>query len=234
MYGWSFSARTVEEVARLLRAMGKHRYLAETDLRLHWVVDRALAKLDLRAAEQVERFKIQCNLAPEMALDSRDLRLWRRTDVQEVVSFLEWFWTPGEAGDEARLRLAAELRSAGFPVAAGEPFETDVEESPHPELILLDWVLLPVDQLDADHHRVALRAMEDSGDEVDASAPIYVEAPILGEPELCRGSRNGLLPAEPIFWADGPYSYCDYVFRGVSKAAKLVDPPVGYLDVDKG
>jgi hypothetical protein len=32
-------------------------------------------------------------------------------------------------------------------------------------------------------------------------------------------------------WSDGPYSYSDYVFRGVAKAAKLVEPPIGYQDL---
>ena len=43
MYAWSFAARTAEEVGRLVRALGRHRYLREADLRLHFTVDRALS-----------------------------------------------------------------------------------------------------------------------------------------------------------------------------------------------
>jgi hypothetical protein len=75
--------------------------------------------------------------------------------------------------------------------------------------------------------------MEDSGDEVDPSEPVYVEGPTVSEVELCRGFPRGALSDDPVFWADGPYSYVDYVFRGVSKAAKLVEAPVGYRDVDE-
>jgi len=45
MLAWSFSARTLDEVERLLRALGKHRYVRDVDLRLHWAVDRALSDL---------------------------------------------------------------------------------------------------------------------------------------------------------------------------------------------
>ena len=228
MNGWTFAARTTDELGRLIRAMGKHRYLKETDLRLHWLVDRALASFDERHAEQVERFKITQNLAGGLELGSRDPRLWRAASPDEVIALLERLATEPALRDA----LAEQLRRADFAVDEAEPFEGDPDEPPHPELIMLDWVLLPVDELDTERHRGALRAMEDSGDEVVPSEPIYVEGPTLGEAELCRGLRNGVLAAEPTFWSDGPYSYCSYVFRGVSKAAKLVDPPLGYRDAD--
>src|SRR5580700_5509777 len=43
MLAWSFAARTPDEIGRLVRALGRHRYLREADLRLHFLVDRALA-----------------------------------------------------------------------------------------------------------------------------------------------------------------------------------------------
>ena len=36
MFAWSFAARTPDEVGRLVRALGRHRYLKEADLRLHF------------------------------------------------------------------------------------------------------------------------------------------------------------------------------------------------------
>lgn len=233
MYGWTFAARTLEELSRLIRAMGKHRYLAETDLRLHYCIDKALAAVDPEHRLAAERFKSTLNLAGDIELTSRDLRLWRPASPDEVVAVLERLWGSDETSRSARRGLEQVLRQAQFVEANASPFAGDPEEPPHPELILLDWVMLPVDELDSERHQGALRAMEDSGDEVDPSSPVYVEGPTLAEAELCRGSFNSVLSCEPTFWADGPYSYVDYVFRGVSKAAGLVDPPIGYRDGDR-
>ena len=65
------------------------------------------------------------------------------------------------------------------------------------------------------------------------SENVYKRQPTLSEAELVAGCPRGTLPSDPVFWADGPYSYVDYVFRGVGKAAKLVEGPVGYRDVDR-
>ena len=97
--------------------------------------------------------------------------------------------------------------------------------------MLLDWVLLPVDELDADRHAGALTALEESGEEIDPSAPIYQEAAVLSASELVLGAPNGVLGADFLVWSEGPYSYADYVFRGASRAAKLSDPPEGYRDI---
>ncbi len=105
------------------------------------------------------------------------------------------------------------------------------ERAPHPELVLLDWELYPVDELDADRHAGALAAMEEAEEAVNASAPIYNEGPVMAAPELCEGAPNGVLADDFLVWSDGPYSYSDYVFRGVAKAAKLVEPPIGYRDL---
>jgi hypothetical protein len=40
------------------------------------------------------------------------------------------------------------------------------------------------------------------------------------------------LPVDLLDWSDGDYSYVDYIFRGVAKAARLVDPPVGIRDLE--
>jgi hypothetical protein len=231
MYGWSFSARTVEEVGRLLRAMEKHRYLAERDLRVHWALDMALAGLDERFAEAAVRFQSTRSARPDIEMGSRDPSLWRPVDVEQVLAALAALWEPGSRGEAARAALSMALRAEGVLPTSHEPFAADADEPPHPELILLDWTLLPVDQLDVEHHAGALRAMQDSGDEVEPSAGCYVEGPTLSESELTRLTQ-GVLPVEPVFWADGPYSYCDYVFRGVARAAKLVDPPSGYRDFE--
>ncbi len=92
-------------------------------------------------------------------------------------------------------------------------------------------MLLPVDELDADRHAGALDALEDSEEEINPLCPSTKRALILGAPELTRGAPNGVLPEDFLVWSEGPYPYADYVFRGAAKAAKLVDPPVGYYDI---
>ena len=233
MFGWTFAARTADELSRLIRSMGKHRYALEVDLRLHWVIDRALSQFDEQFALEVQRFKATRNLAGDMDIGSRDPRLWRSASPELVGLVLDIFWTPDDRASAARTSLQFEMRAAGFGADLREPFAGDAEEPPHPELVKLDWSFLPVDRLDTERHKGALLAMEDSGDEVEPSEPVFVEGPTLAEAELCLGAPRGVLPCDPTFWADGPYSYADYVFRGVRKAAKLVDPPVGYRDIDK-
>lgn len=230
MLAWSFSARTVEEVARLIRTLSKNRYVSEVDHRIHWTVDRALRDLPAFAAHAAA---FDARLAKSGDLDpaSRDPSLWRPASLDEIAAALTAFWTPGDEARVYRARLLEAIASTGLPPAAHAPFTCPAEEPPHPELILLDWVFLPVDELDTDHHAGALGAMEDSGEEVNPSAPVYVEGPILAAPELCDGAPNGVLGGDFLVWSDGPYSYTDYVFRGASKAAKLVDPPEGPEDI---
>lgn len=229
MFAWSFAARTTEEVARLVRALGKHRYVQEVDHRIHWAVDQALADHPAFSAHAAA-FEARRRREPSLELGSRDPSLWRPAPTDEVIAALTTFWTPDDAGAHARERLLGVLLASGIPAGDHEPFKSRADDPPHPELILLDWVLLPVDELDVDRHTGALNALDESGEEINPSAPIYQEGPTIAAPELTAGAQNGLLPEDFFVWCDGPYPYADYVFRGVAKAAKLVDPPVGYRD----
>ena len=232
MYAWSFAARTSEEVARLVRALCKHRYLREADLRLHFTIDLALADRPLFGARAAS-FEALKKEDPELDLGSRDPRLWRTASIDEVNAALIAFWSPEEEGKQARNRLRAELEAAKLPTGGHEPFASSAEEPPFPELVLLDWELLAVEELDTERHAGALGALEDSGDEIDPSSPVCQEATALGAPELLEGAPNGALEEGFVIWSEGPYHYADYVFRGASKAAKLVDPPEGYRDLDE-
>jgi hypothetical protein len=229
MLAWSFAARTIDEVARLLRALGKHRYIREVDHRIHWAVDQALAEHPA-FAPHAAAFEARRRREPGLDPRSRDPALWRPATADEVIAALATLWAPDDAGEIARERLLGVLLGAGIAPDDHEPFGCPPDAPPYPELILLDWVLLPVDELDADRHAGALTALEESGEEIDPSAPIYQEGPSLAAPELTRGATNGVLREDFLVWSDGPYPYADYVFRGVAKAAKLVDPPVGYRD----
>ena len=230
MLGWTFSARTVDEVARLLKALGKHRYVREVDHRLHWTVDAALAEV-AEFAPHAARFSERRRRERGLEIASRDPSLWRPASADEVVLALAAFWTPGELASRSAERLTAALAETGLPEATHAPFGGSPDELPHPELILLDWMLLPVDELDVERHTGALACMEEAGEEVHPSVPLCQEGPVLAAPELCRGAKNGVLAEDFTIWSEEPYSYADYVLRGASRAAKLVDPPVGYHDI---
>jgi hypothetical protein len=230
MLAWSFAARTPDEVGRLVRALGRHRYLREADLRLHFLVDRALAALP-EFARHADAFQARVRREPQLDQRSRDPSLWRAATSDEIVTALTTFWTPDEAGLTAHQRLLDGLSELDLMGEAREPFASSPEEPPHPDLVLLDWVLLPVDELDADRHVGALTALEESGEEINPSAPIYQEAATLSAAELLLGAPNGVLAEGFLVCSEGPYPYADYVFRGASKAAKLVEPPEGYRDI---
>ena len=228
MLAWTFAARMIDEVARLVRALGKHRYIKEFDHRIHWSVDEALS--DLREFDAARALFEKRRIEEGLELGSRDPRLWRSATADEVVAVLTAFWSPSDEAIERRRKLVVALQSAGLPIAEHAPFESDPESPPFPELLLCDWTLLPVDELDVESHAGVLAALEDSGEEVNASEPLCMELPALSVVELCDGAPMGILAADLVVWSETPYAYADYVFRGVSRAAKLPEPPVGPYD----
>jgi hypothetical protein len=231
MLAWSFSARTLDEVAALLRSMGRHRYVRETDHALQWSVDEALSFREPFAA-RAAAFRAKRASHPDLDVTSRDPLLWQYADTEVVIDALSVFWTKSEEGDRARANLRRILEESEIGLASHEPFRSDPEEPPHPELVLLDWEFFSIDELDAERHSGALRSLEMAAEEVDVSAPALQEATCIAYPELVRGAPQGVLPTDFLVWSDGAYSYIDYVFRGVAKAAHLVDPPVGIRDLE--
>ncbi len=231
MTSWTFAASLLDEVARLLRAMEKHRYLHEVDHRLHYTVDVALSDRP-HFAEKAAAFRRASEADPDLNRASRDPRLWRSATVEEVIEVLTAFWGPSQEAAPRRERLVDAFREAGLEVADHEPFESDPERPPFPELVLLDWALLPIDQLDAERHQGALAALEGETDAVKPSEPVYQEGPAISIVELCDGAPFGILSEDFCLWSEGPYAYADYVFRGVSKSAKLEEPPLGFRDDD--
>jgi hypothetical protein len=232
MLAWSFSARTLDEVAALLRAMGRHRYVRETSHAIHWSVDQALSDRAPFAA-RAAAFQARRDREADLDVTSRDPSLWAYADTEVIIEALAAFWTKGDQADQAKDRLRRILEQAELGPADHAPFRADPEEPPHPELIFLDWEFFPIDELDAERHEGALRALELAAEEVDVSAPVYQEGVCIAYPELAHGAPQGVLPTDFLVWSDGPYRYVDYVFRGVAKAARLVDPPVGIRDLDE-
>ncbi|HMI84375.1 MAG TPA: hypothetical protein VK550_09800 [Polyangiaceae bacterium] len=232
MLAWSFSARTLDEVSSLLRAMGRHRYVRETSHAIHWSVDEALSDRPLFAA-RAAAFNARLSREPALDVTSRDPSLWAYADTEVIIEALAVFWTKGDEAARAADRLREILEKSELGLAAHPPFRADPEEPPHPELILLDWEFFSIDDLDPERHEGALRALELAGEEVDVSASVYEESVCIAYPELAAGAPQGVLPTDFLIWSDGAYSYVDYVFRGVAKAARLVDPPVGIRDLDE-
>lgn len=230
MLAWTFAARMIDEVARVLRAMGKHRYVKEIDHRIHWSVD--LAMEDVKGFDAERRAFVARAKAEDLALGSRDPRLWRSANVEEIITVLTSFWSPSDEAIERRAKLVRALQEAGLPIAEHAPFESDAELPPFPELLLCDWTLLPVEDLDTEHHKGALTALEDSGEEVHPSEPLCMELPAITVVELCDGAPFGVLTEDLYVWSEPPHAYADYVIRGVSKAAKLEEPPVGPYEGD--
>ena len=224
MLAWSFSAKTADEVAALLRALGKHRYVREVEHRVHWMIDAALAD---RLEFSVFASAYEAQRAGDLSLDpaSYDDRNWRDASVDDVCAALAVFWSPGDAAKHARDRLRVLLLEHDLLLADRAPFQGDPESPAHPSLLQLSWTLLPICELDPDRHAGAISAMEAAGEEVDPSAPVDHEGPEIGARELCDGAPRGVLVSDFLVWADGPISYSDYVFRGASKMAKLPDPP---------
>ena len=231
MTAWSFATNMVDEVASLLRALGKHRYVKEVDHRIHFTVDRALADIPVFAAHAA-KFDDRVKREPGLDLKSRDPSLWRPATVEDVIGVLTAFWGSGDAVDQRIERLAEVFDELEIEIPDHQAWDTQAEEPPFPELVLLDWVLLPVDELDTERHKGVLDALTDSKEEVNPSAPIYQEGPTISAVELADGAPNGILVGEFLIWSEAPYAYADYVFRGASKMAKLVSMPVGVKDLD--
>jgi hypothetical protein len=233
MLAWAFSCKTPDEVAALVRALGKHRYVHEVDHRIHWMVDRALAPLVPACAAADRDLRERAEADRDLDLSSYDPSLWRAGSADDLAAIFAVFWAGDDAAKAAAARLRALVEDAGLPLPEHAAFEGDAEYPHHPQLLQLAWTLSAVGDLDADRHAGALTAMEEAGEEVDVSATIEQEGPDLGLAELTEGAPNGVLVGDFLVWADGPYAYNDYVFRGASKLAKLPDPPEGLRDLDE-
>jgi hypothetical protein len=223
----------VEQLLRLVRALGTHRYVAG---RLHLVhafvaasvPDDAvgvLAEMRAWALSLVGRGNDGLDLA------SRDERLWRRCSDAELVASLEAFWTPGARSTAARETLESFLRSHGLEPNGRALFDESSEDRIHPLAVDAGWELVPLRELDAERHKGAIAAFGTSlafetarFDEETAipSTPHLYELPAIGPAELLGAADDeGALGQRFVVWAQGNETYLDYVFRGIERAAKL-------------
>jgi len=228
MIAIELGARTASEVARVVRALGGHRYVAG---RMHLVHAFAFASLAGGAFEELEAGAAWAAsvLGSDVDVASRDERLWRRTSEAEIAAVLSGFWSAGSEAERARDRLRAWLARAELPVV-GEPFDPEIEEDVHPLLIDAGWELVPLTALDPERHRGAIEAFGDAlswesarFEEEEAIPPIanLHELPAIGPAELLNGAVDGELVEPLVLWTQGNATYHDYVIRGVRRAAKL-------------
>jgi hypothetical protein len=229
----SLPARTPEEVARLVRALGSHRYIVGRLHLVHAFVFDALAPAvqeELREACAWAQGVLDGSSGIDRA--SRDERLWRRATEREVGAALGIFWESDARGDRARAELAARLEGIDALIAppAAPLFDEEAEDEMFPVLIDAGWELLPLAALDPERHRGAIEAFGDAftyecakfeeETSVDAPPPLQ-EFPAIGPHELLHGAEHGILRAPLVLWTEGSETYHDYVMRGVLRAAKL-------------
>jgi hypothetical protein len=226
-------ARHVDDVTRLVRALGRHRYVAG---RLHLV--HAFVFDAVRAAGTPEpllgdaiAWAERVLKDPTIEIDSRDERLWRSATEEEIAVALDTFWRPGPRADQAHDKLIDRLVACGLELGAHSPFDEGAEADMHPVLVDAGWELLPLAALDKERHKGAVSAFGEAitfdvarFEEENAYEPVVhlEELPALGAVELLRGvGGDGLLARPLVIWAEGSETYHDYVVRGVIRAAKL-------------
>lgn len=232
MIAFELPAHSVDDVVRVVRALGSHRYVAGRLHLVHAFVFAAAGGDGKTSALDAARTWAEGVLADEsIDKDSRDERLLRRASDEELALALEAFWRPGAAGDGAQERLMELLVRHGLEVPRSTPFDETAEDDMHPVLVDAGWELLPLAQLDPERHKGAIQAFGEPiafdvarFEEESAYEPIsYLqELPALGAAELLRGADGeGLLASPLTVWAEGNETYHDYIVRGVIRAAKL-------------
>ncbi|MDB4942889.1 MAG: hypothetical protein JWP97_2423 [Labilithrix sp.] len=233
MNGIEIDTHTGEELVRLVRALGQHRYVAG---RLHLVHAFAVEAASLAgdpALAEASAWAERVLSDDTIDAASKDERLYRRVSDAELVAVLGAFWVPGPARETAATTLARRLAGIGadLPDPGAEPFDESREEDVFPVLVDGGWELVPLEALDPERHRGAIAAFGDAlafdvakfeqesagGDE----ATLH-ELPAMGAVELLAAvSDEGEARAPFVLWASGNETYLDYVLRGVLKVAKL-------------
>ncbi|MBX3185458.1 MAG: hypothetical protein KF819_00530 [Labilithrix sp.] len=234
MIGIEIEARTGDELVRVVRALGRHRYVAS---RLHLVhafaVEAACASGDDPALEEAKAWAAAVLSDPAIDRGSKDERLHRRATDAELAAIVAAFWESGDRREGAANALADRLTEIGVepPDAARLPFDESGEEDVFPLLVDAGWELVPIAKLDPERHRGAFEAFEDQlafevarFEEENAAPPLVTlhEMPVLGALELIGAlDADGVLRAPFVLWTSGNETYVDYVLRGVTRAAKI-------------
>jgi hypothetical protein len=232
--GRELPARTPEEVARLVRALGGHRYVAGRLILVHAFVFASLETTSDDLAAAIAWAKELLG-ASDVDPASRDERLWRRATEKELAGALAILWNDDDAGRHSRASLASRLGAIGaiddaMADAEAALFDESREDEVFPVLVDAGWELLPLAALDPERHKGAIEsfgerfafdcAKFDEESAIDAPPPLH-ELPLLGPAELLHAAEHAILKEPLVLWTEGNATYHDYVLRGVLRAAKL-------------
>jgi hypothetical protein len=240
MVGVEIEAHTPDELVRLVRALGKHRYVAS---RLHLVhafaVDAAATGATPETLAEAAAWAKGVLSDRDVDLGSKDERLYRRATDAELAAVLEVFFE-GSPAAHAALRAHLDAIGAATEDASRLPFDEGEEEAIFPVLVDAGWELLPLVSLDPELHKGAIASFGDElswqiarfeeENEVPTQTTLH-ELPLVGGVELlaafeeARDVRRRELRAPFVLWESGHPVYLDYVRRGVFRAAKLSSTP---------
>jgi hypothetical protein len=205
--------RQVEDVVRVVKALGTHRYVAARKHMVH-----ALVLGDDWARSVLSN--------PDIDAASRDERLWRACTEAEVCDVLLRHWRDDAEGEKARHALADRLEELGLPLPHAEAFDASEEEDIHPMLVDAGWELVPLRELDPVRHAGLLGWYEDTVhlenarfEEENAIPPLVhlQELPAIGPRELLFGAVGGELVEPLVIWCAGDATYHEYVLAGVRR-----------------
>jgi len=245
MIGHEIDTADGEAMVRVVRALGKHRYVAS---RLHLVhafaIEAACRGEDPETREALAEAGAWATAVladPGVDRGSKDERLHRRASDAELVAVLGAFWGGKEGGlvrERARASLARRLleigvEAGGAAAAMPLPFDEAGEEDTFPVLVDAGWELLPLRALDAERHKGAIEAFDDElalqvarfeeENTADGEPSLTLhELPIMSAVELMAATDEaGAARAPFVLWGSGHPTYLDYVLRGVLRAARI-------------
>lgn len=234
MEGHELGPLTRAEIVRLVRSLGKHRYVAGRAHQLHAFVFEAIGRAP--GLEDAHAWMVRTLNDTELDPASKDPRLLRDATDEELALALEQLWTqPGVLE-----RLAHRLEPLGLEFDPNAlPFDELREEDIFPRLIDAGWELLPLAALDPTRHAGAIRALDAQEGELDYEVarfeeentlpplPTLYELPLFGVTELVFAFEDDEPEARTrapfVLWAQGHPVYVDYVLRGCVKVAKLTE-----------
>lgn len=220
MIGHEIGSYGGEDLLRLVRALGRHRYVASRLHLVHAFVFDAAGGDDPALSDGASWARRALG-AGVVDVASKDERLFRKATDDELCGLLAAFWTGGEGPRE---RLLAHLTAIdALPDAEALPFDETREDDVFPRLIDAGWELLPLSSLDRERHKGAISAFDDFEvarfEEENAVPPAVTlcEIPLIAAVELLGDPGR----APFVVWTQGNETYVDYVLRGVLRAAKL-------------
>lgn len=234
MIGFSLPCSSGDDVARVVRALGSHRYVVGRLLEVHAAAFDAASATSLGEHEgplsDAIRWAHETLRNPAIDSGSRDPALLRASSEKEVAALLSVIWGPERK--RAAARLVSFLARHDISESVGSrPFDEASEGDMFPVLVDAGWELLPLDELDPERHRGAIESFGEgiayASARFEESARVPRQATLhelsaMGPVEFLYGVDDSGSLVEPlVLWSEGNATYLDYVLRGVLRAARL-------------